>query len=620
MSRETKAFLLSLLKEITVPKMALFLFMVLLAGNLSALVDSVLHPDIPYFDEEHLVIGGAYALLLAVMFLTLAIYVTKLKMAAKTLSESADKIIIAERDWERTFDAITEPIMILDVNYKIVKANKAMADKLGVTTSGAKGLTCYNAVHNLQGPPPSCPHSKLLADGQVHTTEIYEARLGGHFIITVSPIYDPDGRLIGSIHAGTDISERIEAEKALKESEEKFRNIFDQARDIIFTVGIDTLFTSVNPAFEKVTGWSREDWLGKSFASILHPEDLPRAVGILQRTIQGEAVDMFELRVKKKSGEYFIGEFTVALIKQGETVTALGLVRDITERRLNEEKISLLTDELEMKVEERTKHLLEAQEELVRKEKLATLGQLSGSVGHELRNPLGVMSNAVYYLKTVMSDADENVKEYLNIIKSEIDNSQRIITDLLDFTRTKTPRAELIIVDELIKQSLGKCTVPRDVTVQVEIPGTLPAVRVDPLQMGQVFQNLVTNAIQAMPRGGELRISAGSAVSDQGSVGELVGAGLVPAQEQKGHPQRAPLQDFIEISVSDNGEGIPPENMSKLFQPLFTSRAKGIGLGLTVVKNLIEANGGSIEVESESGKGTTFMVMLPVIKEMKAEV
>jgi signal transduction histidine kinase len=235
------------------------------------------------------------------------------------------------------------------------------------------------------------------------------------------------------------------------------------------------------------------------------------------------------------------------------------------------------------------------------KEKLAILGQLSGSVGHELRNPLGVMSNAVYFLKTVLAEGDETTKEYLGIIEQEIVNSERIITDLLDFARTRPPRTKVVTARELLDESLGKCAFPESVVLQAEIPDTLPAFKVDPLQMGQVLQNLIANAIQAMPQGGVLKIAARRAHS--------VGAGLVPAQS--GYPQGVPLQDFVEISVEDSGVGIAPENMKKLFQPLFTTKAKGIGLGLVVCKNLVQANGGRIGVASEPGEGTTFTVALP---------
>lgn len=227
--------------------------------------------------------------------------------------------------------------------------------------------------------------------------------------------------------------------------------------------------------------------------------------------------------------------------------------------------------------------LQEAQEELVRKEKLAILGQLSGSVGHELRNPLGVMSNAVYFLKMVLSDADETTREYLEIIKKEIENSQRIITDLLDFARTKAPQRAAVRPEELVRQSVERCAIPENVTVTVEVPDGLPSLNVDPLQMGQVLTNFITNAVQAMPAGGVLTIR-----------GEQDGEGTV------------------RLDVVDSGEGISPENMEKLFQPLFTTKAKGIGLGLVVCKNLMEANGGRIEVESETGKGTTFTMLLPV--------
>jgi len=233
MRDETKTFVISLLKEFTVFKTAFFLFMVFLVGNLSALVDALLHPDIPYFDEEHLIIGGVYAVFLTVMFIILAIYLTKLKLAAATQ----------------------------------------------------------------------------------------------------------------------------------RESEENYRNIFDHARDIIFTLNRDTLFASLNLAFENITGWSREEWLGRSFAPLLHPDDLPRAMDLLQRLMQGGQLDLFELRVLKRSGGYFIGEFSVAPVKQGEVVTALGHIRDITERKAIEEKIRMLTENLELKIAERTKQLIEAQED-----------------------------------------------------------------------------------------------------------------------------------------------------------------------------------------------------------------------------------------------------------------
>lgn len=264
---------------------------------------------------------------------------------------------------------------------------------------------------------------------------------------------------------------------------------------------------------------------------------------------------------------------------------------EICERKKAETRIIKMNEELEQRVAERTRQLLDTQEELVRKEKLAILGQLSGSVGHELRNPLGVMSNAVYFLKMVKADADDITKEYLDLIKKEIDNSLQIITDLLDFARTSPPQAKNISVRQLLDESIGKCTIPENVELHSHFPDTLPAVTVDPLQMRQVFQNLITNAVQAMPGGGSLRIGANSILKPQ--ISELDG-------------------DFIEISVADTGQGISAQNMKNMFQPLFTTKAKGIGLGMVVCKNLVEANGGKITLESEPGTGTTVTVVLPV--------
>jgi signal transduction histidine kinase len=240
---------------------------------------------------------------------------------------------------------------------------------------------------------------------------------------------------------------------------------------------------------------------------------------------------------------------------------------------------------------ESAKQLLAAQEDLVRKEKLATLGQIAGSVGHELRNPLGVMNNAVYFLQTVLSDADETTKEYLDIIREEIAASERIVSDLLDSVRTKPPRPEAVGVAELIGQTLNKLTLPATVTVKLDIPQTLSPLQVDAQQIQQVFRNLISNGVEAMPEGGELEIRA---------------------VENKPEGQ-------VVISVRDTGTGIAPQDMARLFQPLFTTKARGIGLGLVVVKNLTEANGGTLAVQSEIGQGTTFTVALPAARSFVEE-
>lgn len=385
-----------------------------------------------------------------------------------------------------------------------------------------------------------------------------------------------------------------------QQSEEKYRSIFEYADDIIYLLNPDSTFRSLNPAFEQITGWTPEEWIGKPFLPIVHPDDLPYASDIFSKTLAGESSPSFELRLARKSGVYFDADLCITPLG-GDVVTgALGIVRDVTERKRAEDEIRKLNEELETKVQERTQQLQEIQEELVRKEKLAILGQLSGSVGHELRNPLGVMSNAVYFLKIVHADADAMTREYLDIIKKEIDNSLRIITDLLDFARTKLPQRAVVTAAEVVQQSLEHCTIPENVSVTVDLPAGLPRLNVDPPQLGQVLTNFITNGVQAMPKGGALRITA-----------RLVGAPPDGCPETGGHGG-PPLQDFVAISITDSGEGIAPENREKLFQPLFTTKSRGIGLGLVVCKNLVEANGGKIEVESDLVKGTTFTVVLPV--------
>jgi signal transduction histidine kinase len=262
-------------------------------------------------------------------------------------------------------------------------------------------------------------------------------------------------------------------------------------------------------------------------------------------------------------------------------------------------ELSQLRTGLEQMVAERTHELRDAQEKLVRQEKLAVLGQMAGSVGHELRNPLSIIKNAVYYLKLVQPDANDKVKEYLDIITSEIGNSDKIISDLLDFARPSSNERQTVAVFELVRQTLERFPAPPAVQVTLDIPEGLPPVYADLLQLTQVLGNLVINACQAM--------ASPAGMGSQSSATLPEGGKLTLSASTQG--------DMIEIKVQDTGAGIPPENMSKLFEPLFTTKAKGIGLGLAVSQKLVEANGGWIEVQSEAGQGSVFTVYLHQQKE-----
>ncbi len=270
---------------------------------------------------------------------------------------------------------------------------------------------------------------------------------------------------------------------------------------------------------------------------------------------------------------------------EGSLEKILVSIMDITARKQAEDQIRELNASLEQRVAERTRQLSETQEQLVRHEKLATLGQLAGGVGHELRNPLGVINSAVYYLKLVQPDANEKVKKYHLMIEQEVNTASRIINDLLDFGRIVSPDRQPVSIPELVQHVLTRFQVPPSVQVEVNLPASLPKVLADPIHLEQVLGNLITNACQAMKD-----------CKDGGSL-------VISASRKK---------DQVAIAVKDTGTGITPAAMQKLFEPLFTTKLRGIGLGLAVSKKLTEANGGRITVRSQPGQGATFTIHLPV--------
>jgi len=253
------------------------------------------------------------------------------------------------------------------------------------------------------------------------------------------------------------------------------------------------------------------------------------------------------------------------------------------ELKARTEKLTEYSEKLEEMVEQRTKELRDTQEQLVRQEKLAVLGQLAGGVGHELRNPLGAIKNAAYFLNIALEDPDPEIKETIEILGKEVETSERIINSLLDYARSKPPTVRKTDINPVIQESLSRTTIPDQVEVQSQMDRTLPSIQADPDQLVQVFGNIILNAVQAMPDGGQLSVKS-----------------------------EASSPEMIALSFSDTGVGISEENLGKIWEPLFTTKAKGIGLGLPITKTIVEAHGGTIEVESTVGEGTTFTVKLPL--------
>jgi PAS domain S-box-containing protein len=380
-----------------------------------------------------------------------------------------------------------------------------------------------------------------------------------------------------------DVTERVQAEKELQESEERYRQLVELSPDGI-SVHSEGKLVFVNPAAVKLlAASSAAELLGKPALEMVHPDFRGSAQERIRQALQqGSTAPPFAEKFMRLDGTAVDVEVSaIPITYQGKPAMQV-ITRDITERVLAEEKIVAYSEKLEEMVAERTRELQDAQEKILRQERLATLGQVAAGVAQELRNPLAVIANAVYYLRSIQPEADEKVKAYLEIIESERRTTEKIATDLLDFTSPLQIYPEQISIPEIVQQTLDRIPRPEQIEVTTRFPKRLKEIRADRQQTIQVLHNLIQNAYQSIQGEGKVSISA----------------------QTKG--------DTVAILIADTGEGIRPEDMERLFEPLFTTKPRGIGMGLAIVHKLVEANAGRIEVHSQLGKGSRFSIILPV--------
>jgi PAS domain S-box-containing protein len=396
------------------------------------------------------------------------------------------------------------------------------------------------------------------------------------------------------------------------EIEELYRNMVELSPDGIFTIDARGSVISCNTAATRMLGYSKEEMAGKHFTKLgtLRLKDIPKYLKVLKAVLAGNVIEPLEVAFHRKDGSLRLVDARVSLLNVGGRTIIQTTARDITERKRMEQEIQKKNELLDAQNEElrstneelqateeelratneelqaSNEELLETQEQLVRSEKLAAIGQLASGVGHELRNPLGAIKNAVFYVRKKIASTDipatePRVMEFLVIIDEEVNTANKVITDLLGFSRVAKPSVYPASIAGVIEDALGHNPLPENIKLAKEIEQNLPLVMVDADQIRQAFSNIIINAQQAMANGGRLTIRA------------------------KGKGK------LVNIEFSDNGCGIPAANIKKIFDPLFTTKAKGIGLGLAVCKNILEKHGGDITVASEAGRGATFTVSLP---------
>jgi signal transduction histidine kinase len=262
------------------------------------------------------------------------------------------------------------------------------------------------------------------------------------------------------------------------------------------------------------------------------------------------------------------------------------------ENALMYEELKAFSSQLGKRVKKATLELQETQRQLFQSEKLAALGKLSAGIAHEIRNPLTSIKILIHSLIDEMATATSREKD-LAVIESEIERVNKIIKQFLDFARPRPPSLELMDVRRVLDETLALVMYEMEaqgVSLEKEYASELPPVPMDREQMKQVFLNLLLNAIQAMEQGGQLKVSAAL-------------KNLLPG---------ARSDSFMEIFFQDTGKGIPEDMQARIFEPFFSTKEEGIGLGLPIAQRIVEEHRGEIRMESHPGKGTTFYLTLPL--------
>lgn len=376
-----------------------------------------------------------------------------------------------------------------------------------------------------------------------------------------SLIRNKEGRIYRATGIAEDITGRKSTEVLLSQSEQRYRQLVEVSPDAIFINRGDRILFINREGLELLGAMSPDQILGRSPFDFIHPDSQEQARDRIRQLMEGlDQVPLVEEKFVRVDGSIVDVEVTAARYLDQQEPAIQVVLRDITQRK-------------------------RLQEQLRRTERVAELGTLASGMAHEIGTPMNVILGRAEYLMNRTSD--EPIKKGLQTIVGQVERITRVMNQLLSFARRRTPERRAVDLREVVESSLEmfhERLARHHIVVEMDFEEGCPPVHADADQMSQVLINLLMNAIHALPDGGRVRLAT-----------------------------RHVEPDMVELILADTGSGMPSDVMAKIFDPFFTTKefGAGTGLGLTVVKGIMEEHGGSISVESEPGKGTTFTLILP---------
>jgi PAS domain S-box-containing protein len=506
---------------------------------------------------------------------------SKLKKSEEALRASLEKAEAETARTEAIIAAIGDGLSIQNTEHKILYQNEIHKGFVGDHI----GEYCYKAYEMKDDICEGCPLAMSFEDGKTHTVERTNPTGTLQVEITASPVRDAAGNIVAGIEIARDVTKRKHAEEALRESEERYRILFENAHDMIQSVAPDGRFIFVNSAWLNTLGYTQDDLSTLTLFDILHPDCKSHCGEIFRKVMSGEPMDSIEAVFIAKDGRSIDVEGNVSVrCVGGKVIATQGIFRDVTERK---------KAELE-------KARLEAQ--LLHVQKMEAIGTLTGGIAHEFNNILTVIMGYGDFLHQGM-DRDNPLRPYVDVIQASAIRATHLTQSLLAYSRKQVMNSRPVDLSEtarnvgrLLSRLIGENVELRSIPAGEEL-----IVMADPGQIEQVLMNLATNARDAMPEGGLLTIEIESAFLDNTFV--------------KTHGYGKPGL-YAVISVRDTGIGMDDAVRKRIFEPFFTTKesGKGTGLGLAMAYGIIKQHEGYIEVQSEPLKGTTFKIYLPLIR------